>query len=874
MRNQLPMYIGSSLLAGLIAAMPISNALASGKPKLRSWSPADSLAVRYYAWDPSEPKMIHPARAEIATKQKEWPAAGFVWSPDLQMVALIHYRGGLQADRGTTTLQIFSSHSIADALKHPRSGKSNDSVAPYLEFTLPEDKSGSSGIIKPTWSADSRRIYFFGTAPDGSKQVHSIDVETGNLTQITSSDGATPGFFGGGDRAIFRTLKNSIPEFVGYPNEPLRHGEDGVVLRQPYDKYPIVDAFVESAKNHHRYRIEDFYFAALSTDGKFAVLHCKDDFALYRFNEDGSPELIWRTPAITAASRSRTAFWSADNEKVMLVGAITPASDRAAIAQFDIKNGKWSRLAELPTSASPKTQETMASDNRRIVMVQNATVDLVLRDSTQGWGLATKEAGSVAQFPFTVELIQGINQPPVPVAKLGGREVRLSGVDPALQNVWVNKAQPFKWLDFDGQFQEGGLFLPRNFIKGQAVPLVIQTYHYIPGQFLPDGNTPVDAIQVLTARGIAVAQVATDDLIPRPSGNERISPNVEGAKFVRRIEAVIDELSFKGIADPDKIGVTGFSRSGYQVHYLVTHPQRTRIAAAIAADAGQLNLYDYLSHVPIYAPNVAENLYLAKGKSFWEDPRYWLDTDTMLNVDRANTPILLTDHGAEQPSKIPPSPPDDGRSVVIGAYKQNNKPMELLTYRFGQHVLSRSIERFAMLSSVGDWMDFWLNDKIDPDPAKYNQYSRWSKMKSDWQQQAAINGVDHADRYIRSRSGLRYRLETRVVGRSPEPGQNVRFAVTRMSPGGAPTGAVEQVDVQLPPSFATSTDMLLERARPGASPRREHWALEEAASFMHFGEIADLIVPGSMINSPTGTAASTSDDYVFVRVQLMGAGSK
>jgi hypothetical protein len=59
-------------------------------------------------------------------------------------------------------------------------------------------------------------------------------------------------------------------------------------------------------------------------------------------------------------------------------------------------------------------------------------------------------------------------------------------------------------------------------------------------------------------------------------------------------------------------------------------------------------------------------------------------------------------------------------------------PAEMVLYDREAHNFVRPTVRFASMHRKVDWLDFWLLDKEDADPAKAAQYTRWKQLKTEW----------------------------------------------------------------------------------------------------------------------------------------------
>ncbi len=93
----------------------------------------------------------------------------------------------------------------------------------------------------------------------------------------------------------------------------------------------------------------------------------------------------------------------------------------------------------------------------------------------------------------------------------------------------------------------------------------------------------------------------------------------EGPAFVERMDEAVASLAAKGIVDPSRIGIVGFSHAGYVAFYAATHAKRTRLAAAHCI---YLTTFSY-PHLHDVAIGLERDLYETlngNGQSVWQDP--------------------------------------------------------------------------------------------------------------------------------------------------------------------------------------------------------------------------------------------------------------
>jgi hypothetical protein len=66
---------------------------------------------------------------------------------------------------------------------------------------------------------------------------------------------------------------------------------------------------------------------------------------------------------------------------------------------------------------------------------------------------------------------------------------------------------------------------------------------------------------------------------------------------------------------------------------------------------------------------------------------------------------------------------------TYSSLQAQGKPVTLIYFPDGDHVLQRPLERMASQQGNVDWFRFWLMDEEDSDPAKGVQYQRWRALR-------------------------------------------------------------------------------------------------------------------------------------------------
>src|SRR5262249_34027678 len=158
-------------------------------------------------------------------------------------------------------------------------------------------------------------------------------------------------------------------------------------------------------------------------------------------------------------------------------------------------------------------------------------------------------------------------------------------------------------------------------------------------------------VQALAATGVAVLQVEHAEL------NDH-----EGPQIVERIDAAVSALRSSGRLDVGKVGILGHSRQGWEVSYVVTHPGREPIAAAVCIDFGTNTYFDTLR---------ARGTIPMLPATFWQHKQQWLENETSFNVDKVRTPTMMMLFGTAY------RPFEELSTVdLIEAFRENRRPLE------------------------------------------------------------------------------------------------------------------------------------------------------------------------------------------------------
>ena len=440
--------------------------------------------------------------------------------------------------------------------------------------------------------------------------------------------------------------------------------------------------------------------------------------------------LSWDAGAWASVTASPT--WSRDGKAILLPNTFLDSRDnkpsRPCVAVVDLASNTRTCVELLKGRTETGAEEGYRSiravdfvggDRKRVAVTfhvreqGNALMTVEYRHTSDGtWQVVAQSEGEldVGQNGLEVTVRQGLNEPPVLVATNKGISRVIWDPNPQLKNIEFGEASVYTWKDKEGRTWRGGLFKPVDYKTGQRYPLVIQTHGFLESEFRPSGGyTTAFAARALAAAGIAVL-VVTEDC---PLGTSS-----EGPCAVSGYEAGARRLVSEGLVDPEKIGMIGWSRTGFYVMKALTTGS-PRLAAASVTDS---TLVDYFQYMALAGFKEIGREYesMIGAPPFGEGLQQWVKLSPGFNLDKVTAPLLVV---------------GDGPATLFdmwGAYaglQYLQKPVDLIMLNTDEHILTNPAVRMASQGGSVDWFRFWLKSEEDPDPAKKEQYARWRELR-------------------------------------------------------------------------------------------------------------------------------------------------
>jgi dipeptidyl aminopeptidase/acylaminoacyl peptidase len=312
-------------------------------------------------------------------------------------------------------------------------------------------------------------------------------------------------------------------------------------------------------------------------------------------------------------------------------------------------------------------------------------------------------------------------------------------LNPQFRNLTIAQTKEVSWRTSTGFNAKGLLLLPPGYVEGKRYPLVIQTKPFGYDFACEIGNFPSFAPQPLANAGIMyLGQYSADasgqheaDYFPKNyPGLQGYGGLSEAAFEMDKWDSAVQELDAQGMIDRTRVGIIGFSRSGWYTEFILAHspiPYR----AATVADNVEYGLGEYWIYHRKEVITGFDAMY--GGPPYGASLKNWLDYSVSFNVDKIHTPILMevmgygTPYNNEAKRSIPS--PLAGAFDVFTGLNILGRPVELYYYPNEDHQPQNPQARLATMERNVDWYRFWLEGEDPIYPADSERIGRWREWE-------------------------------------------------------------------------------------------------------------------------------------------------
>ena len=633
------------------------------------------------------------------------------WSPEMQVKVKAIGTPRVSPDAGRVVYTVSNEVMAADKSEYVSQiwlSSTDGKESTQLTFA---DKSSTN----PKWSPDGKWIAFTSTRKDNKSNLYLMRV-------------------GGGEAEMITDVKSGVGDFDWSP--------DGKWIAYAMaDTKSDDEEKNDKARNDFRWVDENIKMSRL-----YVMPVAKD--------ANGKRE----SRKLTTDNRSVSGFeWSADGAKIVFSHVSDPRADFWPTSDIAIVDVASAKVTPLAATKAAETSPTYSPDGKWIAMVVSdlpvrwaQSNNIVLMPASGGSGKVMPlshdgqpnivgwhgdssrlyfveakgpgtamysvdvAAGTIRQSQYADGVVTGVNingnstafgmvmqkadKPPEAfIARFNDTEpTQVSWANAEAAKMAVGKTEVIRWKSKDGREIEGLLTYPNNYVAGSKVPLILNIHGGPAGVFQQSfiGGRGVYPIATFASKGYAI-------LRPNPRGSsgygtEFRRANIKdwGGMDYEDLMTGVDHVIAMNVADPNRLGVMGWSYGGYMTSTIVTKTKRFKAASAGAPVTNMMS-FNGTADIPAFIPDYF-------GGQSWEVPETYMKHSAMFNIKGVTTPTMIQ-HG-ESDIRVPISQGYE----FYNALKQQGVPTRMIVLPRQPHGPNEPKMQLAAMQANLDWFEKYL----------------------------------------------------------------------------------------------------------------------------------------------------------------------
>jgi len=585
---------------------------------------------------------------------------------------------------------------------------------------------GSDSDSSPRWSPDGKYLSFTSsrTAKPKGSQIWVLDRRGGEARQLTHFKNYSIERYEWSPDSSKLLLAMSEKEDTG--DEP-KTGDAAATPKKPkpvvIDRYHFkqdIQGYLTGEKRSHIYIFEIANEKLEQiTNGNFeerdAIWSPDGAKVAFTSNRDEDPDRsvnsdVFVVDARPGAVAKKLTVWPGPDS-----GTLSWSADGKLIAYLQGNEGKYraynmNRLAVVPAGGGDARVVT-ASFDRGVATPQFAadgqTISVLVADDRSEYPASVSlKDGRVQRLTADPVVVSGMSSrnghtavlasndatPPEVFALDGGTLRKLSTENDALMSeLQLAGTRDISFTSADGTEIHGLLTEPIGFQSGTKYPLLLRIHGGPNGQ---DAHAFNFERQFFAANGYAVLNINYRGSAGR---GESFSHSIFadwGNHEVADLIAGVNQVIAMGIADPNRLGIGGWSYGGILTDYTIASDPRFKVAISGAGSANQVAMYGIDQYTYQYDTELGPP---------WRNPEAWQKVSyAFYKADKIHTPTLFM--GGDKDFNVPVV----GGEQMYQALRSLGIPTQLIIYPGEFHGFTRPsfiVDRYQRYLA---WYDKYL----------------------------------------------------------------------------------------------------------------------------------------------------------------------
>ena len=353
--------------------------------------------------------------------------------------------------------------------------------------------------------------------------------------------------------------------------------------------------------------------------------HWRKSYVIDVDEQQAKPRLLWdlstderyANPGFPVKRQLANGYWvlRQEGDWIYLAGVgASPDGDRPFLDRLDLKTLKSERLFRSDKSSYEQFLSFTGSDTRTFLTWHQSPID--------------------PPNAFERTLGQAIAAP-AGEAVFGSTSVEITHIPDPTPEVRAIKKRLVTYKRADGLDLSFTLYTPPGYKEGTRVPTILYAYPLDYADASKAGQvagsqetfTRLRQYRLLLLAGYAIIDNASFPIV----GDPKKAYDTYLEQLVADAKAAVDEAVRLGVADPERIGVTGHSHGALMTVNLVAHSDLFRAGVATSG-----------SYNKTLTPFGFQN----ERRSVWEATDVYLKVSPFFSADKLKTPLLIV-HGAE-----------------------------------------------------------------------------------------------------------------------------------------------------------------------------------------------------------------------------------